>query len=109
MFLWADAGKVTYGYRFYRQMSVSEPAGPHKPKFLEEVRRAMRLRHYSLRTEQTYLAWIRQFILFHGKRHPKEMGEVEVSAFLTHLAADRHVAASTQNQALSALLFLYRP
>ncbi len=68
----------------------------------------MRLRHYSIRTEKTYLDWIRQFILFHGKRHPTEMGEAEVSAFLTYLAADRNVAASTQNQALSALLFLYQ-
>ena len=89
-------------------MTISDAAGLLKPKFLDEVRRALRLRHYSIRTEQTYLDWIRQFILFHGKRHPHEMGEVEVSAFLTHLAADRHVAASTQNQALSALLFLYQ-
>ena len=89
-------------------MNVSNPDPSHKPKFLEEVRRALRLRHYSIRTEQTYLDWIRQFILFHDKRHPKEMGEVEVSAFLTHLAADRHVAASTQNQALNALLFLFQ-
>ena len=89
-------------------MSIPEPTGPLKSKFLEEVRRAMRLRHYSLRTEQTYLDWIRQFILFHGKRHPNDLGEVEISAFLTHLAADRNVAASTQNQALSALLFLYQ-
>jgi integron integrase len=89
-------------------MSIPEPLGPRKSKFLEEVRRAMRLRHYSLRTEQTYLDWIRQFILFHGKRHPNDLGEVEISAFLTHLAADRNVAASTQNQALSALLFLYQ-
>ena len=90
------------------EMSISEPDGPHKLKFLDEVRRALRLRHYSIRTEQTYLDWIRQFILFHGKRHPKDLGETEVSAFLTHLAADRKVAASTQNQALSALLFLYQ-
>lgn len=89
-------------------MSISAPEDLHKPKFLDEVRRALRLRHYSIRTEQTYLDWIRQFIVFHGKRHPTDMGEVEVSAFLTHLAADRHVAASTQNQALSALLFLYQ-
>ena len=89
-------------------MTISEPDDVHKPKFLEEVRRALRLRHYSIRTEQTYLDWIRQFILFHGKRHPNDLGEAEVSAFLTHLAADRHVAASTQNQALSALLFLYQ-
>jgi integron integrase len=89
-------------------MSIPPLEAPHKPKFLEQVRRALRLRHYSLRTEQTYLDWIRQFILFHGKRHPEEMGETEISAFLTHLAADRKVAASTQNQALSALLFLYQ-
>jgi integron integrase len=87
-------------------ISVSE--SPGKPKFLEEVRRALRMRHYSIRTEQTYLDWIRQFIVFHGKRHPSDMGEAEVGAFLTHLAADRNVAASTQNQALSALLFLYQ-
>ena len=78
------------------------------PKLLEEVRRALRLRHYSLRTEAAYLDWIRRFILFHGKRHPSDLGEGEVSAFLTHLAADRKVAVSTQNQALSALLFLYQ-
>jgi integron integrase len=87
---------------------MPETEKPHKPKFLDEVRRALRVRHYSIRTEQTYLDWIKQFVLFNGKRHPNEMGEVEVSAFLTHLAADRHVAASTQNQALSALLFLYQ-
>jgi len=83
-------------------LTVSDPPPPHKPKFLDEVRRALRLRHYSIRTEETYVAWILQFILFHGKRHPEEMGEAEVSAFLTQ------VAASTQNQALSALLFLCR-
>src|SRR4030095_12733633 len=89
-------------------MSVAVPAHPHKPKFLEEVRRALRLRHYSIRTERAYLDWIRQFILFHGKRHPEDMGEVEVSACVSHLAADGHVAASTQNQALNALLFLFQ-
>ena len=88
-------------------MSLPEPDGPHKPKFLEEVRRALRLRHYSIRTEKTYLDWIRQFILFHGKRHPKDLGEPEVSAFLTHLTVENEISASTQNQALSALLFLY--
>ena len=92
----------------FTAMSIPESEGPHKLKFLEEVRRALRLRHYSIRTEQTYLDWIRQFIVFHGKRHPKDLGEVEVSAFLTYLATDRQVAASTQNQALSALLFLYQ-
>ena len=79
-----------------------------RPRLLDEVRNAVRRRHYSLRTEQTYLDWIRRFIYFSGKRHPREMGAVEVTAFLNHLARERGVAASTQNQALSALLFLYR-
>jgi len=75
-------------------------------KLLEEVRDLIRTRHYSYRTEEAYLNWIRQYILFHGKRHPAEMGAAEVSQFLTHLAVKRQVAASTQNQALAALLFL---
>jgi integron integrase len=72
------------------------------------MREAIRLRHYSIRTEATYVDWARRFILFHDKRHPAELGAPEVAAFLTHLAVDRTVAASTQNQAKSALLFLYR-
>jgi integrase len=75
-------------------------------KLLEEVRDLIRTLHYSYRTEEAYLNWIRQYILFHGKRHPTEMGAAEVSAFLTHLSVKRQVAASTQNQALAALLFL---
>ncbi len=82
------------------------PAG--KPKLLEQVRQLLRLRHYSLRTEEAYLAWIKRFILFHGKRHPAELAETHVSAFLSSLANQGQVAASTQNQALSALLFLYK-
>ncbi|MGH8453550.1 MAG: integron integrase [Nevskiales bacterium] len=78
-----------------------------KPRLLDQVRAAMRLRHYSYRTEQSYLGWIKRYIYYHGKRHPVEMGEREVTAFLSHLASDRKVSASTQNQALSALLFLY--
>jgi integron integrase len=78
------------------------------PKLLDQVRELIRLRHYSHKTERTYISWIRQFILFHKKRHPAEMGHVEVTAFLSHLATDRRVSASTQNQALSALLFLYK-
>jgi site-specific recombinase XerD len=66
------------------------------------------MKRYSIRTEQAYVDWIRRFILFHQKRHPDEMGENEIAAFLTHLAVNRVVAASTQNQALSALLFLYQ-
>lgn len=72
------------------------------------MRDALRRRHYSYRTEQAYLYWIRHFIFFHGKRHPRDMGEREVTAFLTHLAVDRRVSASTQNQALNAILFLYK-
>ncbi|PIE80297.1 MAG: hypothetical protein CSA11_09205 [Chloroflexi bacterium] len=78
-----------------------------KPKFLDQVRETIRLRNYSYRTEKTYISWIKRFILFHGKRHPQEMGKPEVETFLKELAVQRNVAASTQNQALSALLFLY--
>ncbi len=77
-------------------------------KLLDEVRDAIRVRHYSIRTEQAYADWIRRFIIFHNKRHPSEMGEKEIGEFLTHLAVNRNVAASTQNQALSAILFLYK-
>jgi len=78
------------------------------PKLLDRMRAEIRLRHYSIRTEETYLDWAHRFILFHKKRHPKDMGADEVQAFLSHLAVNRNVAASTQNQAKSALLFLYR-
>ena len=78
------------------------------PKLLDRVRNAVRVRHYSPRTEEAYVMWIRRFILFHGKRHPSSMGAEEVNAFLSHLAVDRTVSASTQNQALAGLLFLYR-
>jgi integron integrase len=78
------------------------------PKLLDRVRWHLRVKHYSLRTEELYLHWIRRFILFHQKRHPDDMGEEEIAAFLSHLAIDGHVAASTQNQAFSALLFLYQ-
>ena len=79
-----------------------------KPRLLDSVRAALRARHYSIRTEHAYVAWIRRFIFFHAKRHPGEMGEAEINSFLTHLAVARKVSASTQNQALSALLFLYK-
>ena len=88
-------------------MTEHKPAD-RKPKFIEQMRSFMRARRYSLRTEQAYLDWVRRFILFHAKRHPREMAETEIVEFLTHLAAQRNVAASTQNQALSALLFLYQ-
>jgi integron integrase len=78
------------------------------PKLLEQVRHIIQTKHYSIRTEQAYLHWIKQFILFHNKRHPSELSEPDVTRFLSHLAVDRKVAASTQNQALSAIVFLYR-
>ena len=81
---------------------------PGNPKLLDRVRDVIRRKHYSFRTEQIYTDWIRRFILFHGKRHPSEMAETEVTQFLTYLAREGKVAASTQNQALSALLFLYK-
>jgi len=84
------------------------PAGPQAPRLLDEVRRKLRVKHYSLRTEQAYVGWIRRFILANGKRHPRELGADEVEAFLSGLATDGEVAAATQNQALSALLYLYR-
>jgi integron integrase len=88
-------------------MSPASLSGPG-PKLLDRVHWQLRAKHYSIRTEQAYTDWIRRYILFHRKRHPKEMGEEEISAFLNHLAINRAVAASTQNQAFSALLFLYQ-
>lgn len=78
------------------------------PRLMEQVRGEIRTRHYSRRTEDAYVHWIRRFIVFHGRRHPRELGAPEITAFLTWLAVERHVAASTQNQALSGVLFLYR-
>ena len=77
-------------------------------KLLDRMRAVLRTRHYSIRTEDTYVQWARRFIIFHGKRHPSEMGSEEINAYLTHLAVQRHVSASTQSQALAAILFLYR-
>jgi integrase len=78
------------------------------PRLLEQVRAEIRTRHYSRRTEEAYVHWIRRFIVFHGRRHPRELAGPEISSFLTWLAVEQHVAASTQNQAMSGLLFLYR-
>jgi len=86
----------------------SAAAVASSPKLLDRVRWHLRVKHYSIRTEQTYVDWIRRYILFHCKRHPNEMGEQDISAFLTHLAVEKNVAASTQNQAFCALLFLYQ-
>lgn len=77
-------------------------------KLLDQVRDVLRKRHYSIRTEQAYVDWIKRYIFFHGTRHPKEMGAAEISRFISHLATERNVAASTQNQALNALVFLYK-
>src|SRR5947208_14038956 len=90
-------------------MMQRQTSFPGKPKLLDQVRTFMRARRYSLRTEDAYLDWIRRFILFHGKRHPRELGEREITDFLTHLAAHRHVAAPTQDHAFSALPFFYQP
>ena len=81
--------------------------GAPAPRLLDRLREAIRVRHYSRRTEKAYVGWVRRFVLLHDKRHPQELGRVEVSAFLSHLATQARVSASTQNQALSALLFLY--
>lgn len=87
---------------------TSDPVVPRPPKLLERMRIHLRTRHYSIRTEEAYIDWARRFIVFHGKRHPQEMGAAELEAFLSHLAVDRQVSASTQNQAKAALLYLYK-
>ena len=84
-----------------------EPLAGREPRLEERLRTVCRVRHYSRRTEDAYWMWARQFILFHGKRHPLEMGGAEVRKFLTHLAVERNVSASTQAQALNGLVFLY--
>ncbi len=89
-------------------MSADTVPMPQPPRLLDRVRQACRVRHYSLRTEDCYAAWIKRFILFHGKRHPLDMGAAEINQFLTHLAVAGHVSASTQNQAFIALLVLYQ-
>lgn len=88
--------------------SITASLAAPKPKLLDQVRQVIRRRHYSYRTEKAYVHWIKRYIFFHNKRHPVEMGEAEIARFLSSLASDRHVSASTQNQALNALLFLYR-
>ena len=88
--------------------SASYPDRRAPPRLLDVVRDRIRVKHYSLRTEQAYVDWIRRYVRFHGNRHPSALGQAEVAAFLTNLAVELHVAASTQNQAQSALLFLYR-
>jgi site-specific recombinase XerD len=93
-----------------RDQGIEYSASPHQKrvKLLDQMRLALRSRHYSRRTEKTYCQWVKRFVQFHRLCHPAEMGEPEINAFLTHLAVKEKVSASTQNQALSALLFLYR-
>ena len=90
------------------RVDVQKGATLPKPKLLDQVRQAIRSRHFSPHTEQAYVGWIKRFIFFHDKRHPIEMGESEIGRFLSSLATDSRVSASTQNQALNALLFLYQ-
>jgi site-specific recombinase XerD len=90
-------------HRFYKIVSSKS-----SPRLLDAVHQEIRARHYSPQAEQAYVSWINRFVRFHGKRHPREMGAHEIRAFVSWLATDRRVSASTQNQALSALLFLYR-
>jgi len=84
---------------------MNDKRTPARPRLLDQVRDRLRVLHYSYRTEQAYIDWIKRYVLFHGKRHPSEMGAPHVEAFLTHLAVKSRVSASTQNQAKSALLF----
>ncbi|MDH3436764.1 MAG: integron integrase [Betaproteobacteria bacterium] len=95
------------GYTNHPQQPLATPAAK-PPRLLDQVRDTVRRKHFSLRTEQTYVHWIKRFILFHGKRHPRDMGAAEATAFLNHLARERRVASATQNQGLNAILFLYR-
>ena len=101
----ADDGPIDPAMRLSTR---PDPGVKPERRLLDRMREAIRVRHYSIRTEDTYVHWVRRFIIFHGKRHPLELGASEVAAFLTHLALERSVGASTQNQAKSALLFLYR-
>ena len=90
------------------KLSSAEVVPNPKARLLDQVREVIRFKHYSIRTEDAYVQWIKRFIFFHGKRHPREMGATEIEAFLTDLAVRGKVAASTQNQALNALVFLYQ-
>lgn len=89
-------------------MSLGDGTEPARPRLMQQVRRALRTRHYSLATEKAYVHWIKDYLHYHGLRHPEELGRPELETYLSYLAVERNVAASTQNQALSALLFLYR-
>ena len=92
-------------FSFLRNLRMNEP---QQPRLLDQVRQCLRLKHMSMKTEESYMYYIREFILYHNKRHPKEMGVEEIRAYLSYLAIEKNVAASTQNVARSALLFLYK-
>jgi|LQYC01.1.fsa_nt_gi site-specific recombinase XerD len=104
----SEPGKVKKIYTLNERNSVRAADNPGKPKLLDQFREALRSRHYSRRTEQTYCQWVKRFIYFHKMHHPVEMGESEINAFLTHLAVKEKISSSTQTQALSVLFFLYR-
>jgi len=92
----------------YKREHAKERFRPKPGKLLDQVREVMRYHHYAIRTEQTYVKWISDYIRFNGTRHPRQMGKPEIERFLSHLAVNRNVAPSTQNQALNAILFLYK-
>lgn len=87
---------------------TNQANGDNPPRLLQQVKNAIQVRHYSIRTEQAYVRWIKNFIYFHDKKHPKDMGDNEITAYLSYLASIRNISAATQNQALNALVFLYR-
>ncbi len=103
----AACAALEFLYAQVLQRDLGELPRPRPPRLLDQVRQVLRVRHYALTTEECYVQWIKRFIRFHGSRHPRELGTAEVEQFLTHLAVHDRVAASTQNQALNALLFLY--
>jgi hypothetical protein len=103
----ASRDALTFLYQQVLHLDLGELPLPPPPRLLDQARQILRVRHYALSTEECYLQWMTRFILFHNKRHPRDMGAAEVEQFLTHLAVQGHVSASTQNQALNALVFLY--
>lgn len=105
-----DAAREALGFLYERVLhqQLGELPLPRPPRLLDQVKQAMRVKHYALRTEECYTQWIRRYILFHGKRHPRDMGATELELFLTDLAVKGQVSVSTQNQALNAIVFLYR-